>query len=185
MVSRDSPRLRKPATSQTQTLWPIALGHMRLLLTIIFVILVGQSYGQREVKVELADNVTLTLFQEPFDPKGKDIELSESKFVVSIDKKPVFGTDGEIPRTILKKATLTIGTKIYDLQVDGMYNVWLDGYFSDTIFKLKKEGLKYILTGGLSDGAGFYGVEWVIAGRGSIRTILTNDERIVFEYMER
>ena len=148
-------------------------------------ILVGQSYGQREGKVKLADNVTLTLIQEPFDPKGKDIELSDNKFVISIDKKPVFGTDGEIPRTFLKKATLTIGSKIYDLQVDGMYNVWLDGYFNDKKFKLKTEGYKYIVTGGLSDGAGFYGVEWVIAGRGSIRTILTNDERIVFEYMER
>jgi len=171
--------------SQTQTLWPIAFGHMRLLLTVIFVILVGQSYGQREAKIKLADNVTLTLLQEPFDPKGKDIELSENKFVISIDKKPVFGTDGGVPRAILKRATLTIGTNIYDLQVDGMYNVWLDGHFSDKLFRLKKEGLKYILTGGLSDGAGFYGVEWVIAGRGSIRTILSNDERIVFEYLER
>ena len=41
-------------------LWPIAFGHMRLLLTITFIILVGQSYGQREGKVKLADNVTLT-----------------------------------------------------------------------------------------------------------------------------
>ena len=148
-------------------------------------ILVGQSYGQREGKIKLADNVTLTLLQEPFDPKGKDIELSDDKFVISINKKPVFGTDGEIPRTFLKKATLTIGTKIYDLQVDGMYEAWLDGYFDDKTFKLRTEGLKYIVSGRLSDGAGFYGVEWVIVGRGSIRTILTNDVRIVFEYMER
>jgi hypothetical protein len=158
---------------------------MRLLFTITFMILVGQSYGQREGKIKLADNVTLTLFQEPFDPKGKDIELSDNKFVISINRKPVFGTDGEIPRTFLKKATLTIGTKVYDLQVDGMYEAWLDGYFDDKKFKLRIEGLKYIVSGGLSDGAGFYGVEWVIVGRGSIRTILTNDERIIFEYMER
>jgi hypothetical protein len=148
-------------------------------------ILVGQSYGQREGKIKLADNVTLTLLQEPFDPKGKDIELSDNKFVISINKKPVFGTDGEIPRAFLKKATLSIGTKIYDLQVDGMYNAWLDGYFNDKKFRLKTEGYKYIVTGGLSDGAGSYGVEWVIAGRGSIRTMLTNDEKILFEYMER
>lgn len=158
---------------------------MRLLLTIVLIFIVAQSYGQHEGKVKLADNITLTLIQEPFDPNGKDIELSDNKFVISIDKKPVFGTDGEIPRTYLKRATLTIGTKIYDLQVDGMFNAWLDGYFSDKKFKLKTEGYKYIVTGGLSDGAGFYGVEWVIVGRGSIRTILTNDERIVSEYMDR
>ena len=158
---------------------------MRLLLTISFIIIVGQSYGQREGKVKLADHVILTLIQEPFDPNGKDVELSDNKFVISINKKPVFGTDGEIPRTFLKKATLTIGTKVYDLQVDGMYNVWLDGYFSDNKFRLRTEGHKYIVTGGLSDGAGFYGVEWVIAGRANLRTILTNDERILFECMEK
>ena len=89
-----------------------------------------------------------------------------------------------MPRTILKKAILTIGTKTYDLQVDGMYNPWLDKYFNDKVFKLKTEGLKYIVTGRFSDGAGYYGVEWIINGQGSIRTILTNDEKILFEYME-
>ena len=158
---------------------------MRILFAIYFITIVGQSFGQREVKTKLDDSVTLTLLQEPFDSKGKDIELSDNKFVVSIDKKPVFGTDGEIPRTFLKRATLSIGTRIYDLQVDGMYNAWLDGHFNTKTFTLRREGLKYIVSGGLSDGAGFYGVEWVIAGRGSIRTILSNDERIVFEYMDR
>jgi hypothetical protein len=166
-------------------LWPIALGQMRQLLTIMFIILVGQSYGQREGKVKLADNVTLTLLQEPFDPKGQEIELSDKKYVISINKKPVFGTDGEVPRTFLKKATLTIGTKNYNLQVDGMYNSWLDKYFNDKIIKLRTEEFKYIVTALFSDGAGTYGVEWVIVGQGSIRTILTNDEKIMFEYMER
>jgi hypothetical protein len=158
---------------------------MRILFAIFFITIVGHSFGQGEVKVKLDDNVTLILLQEPFDSKGKDIELSDNKFVISINNKPVFGTDGEIPRTFLKKAILSIGTKTYNLQVDGMYNAWLDGYFNDKTFTLRKEGLKYIVSGGLSDGAGFYGVEWVIAGRGSIRTILSNDERIVFEYMDR
>ncbi|MEX2234111.1 MAG: hypothetical protein WD824_18235 [Cyclobacteriaceae bacterium] len=158
---------------------------MKHLFTVALLTFVGQSYGQQEVKINLADNVTLTLLQEKFDQKGKDVEFTDDKYVISIDKKPVFGTDGEMPRTFLKKATLAIGTRVYDLQVDGMYNAWLDGYFTDKIFKLKKEGLKYKVTGGLSDGAGSYGVEWVAVGKGSIRTILTDDESIRFEYMER
>ncbi len=159
---------------------------MKQLLTITFIILclVGQSYGQlKEVKVKLADNVTLTFLKDTFDPKGKQIEISD-KIVISIDNKLIFGTDGEIPQTYLKKATLTIGTKNFDLQVDGMYNPWHEDYFNDKVFKLKMEGPKYKVIGGFSDGAGYYGVEWIAFGQGVIRTILTNDEKILFECME-
>ena len=75
-------------------------------------------------------------------------------------------------------------TKNFDLQVDGMYNPWHEDYFNDKVFKLKTEGAKYKIIGGFSDGAGYYGVEWVAFGQGCIRTILTNDEKILFEYME-
>ena len=57
-----------------------------------------------------------------------------------------------MPRTYLKKATLTIWTKNFDLQVDGMYKPWQD-YFNDKVFKLKIEGAKYTIVGGFSDGA--------------------------------
>ncbi len=158
---------------------------MRLLSTITFIILVGQSYGQqKEVKVKLADNVTLTFLKDTFDQKGKKIEVY-NKLVVSIDNRLVFGTDGDMPTTYLKKGTLTIGTNKFDLQVDGMYNPWLDDYFNDRVFKLKTEGLKYKIIGGFSDGAGYYGVEWTVFGQGVIRTILTNDEKILFECMDQ
>ena len=158
---------------------------MRRLLTIIFLLSFGQSFSQlKEVKVKLADNVTLTFLKDTFNPKGKKIETSDN-LIISIDKGLVFGTDGEMPRTYLKKATLTIGTKNFDLQVDGMYNPWHEDYFNAKAFKLKTEGNKYIITGGFSDGAGFYGAEWVAFGQGCTRTILTNDEMILFEYMDR
>lgn len=158
---------------------------MRYLFTITLLTLVVQSYGQqKEVKVKLADNVTITFLKDTFDPKGKQIEISD-KVVISIDNKPVFGTDGEMPRTYLKKATVTISEKNYDLQVDGMYNPWHEDYFNGQGFKLKTGGAEYKITGFFSDGAGYYGVEWVVLGQGCIRTILTNDEKILFEYMDQ
>lgn len=158
---------------------------MKLLFTITLLVLVGQSHGQqKEVKVKLADNVTLTFLKGTFDPKGKAIEISDN-VVISIDNNLVFGTDGEMPTTFLKKGTLTIGAKNYDLQVDAMYNPWLDDFFNDKVFKLIMEGPKYKIIGGFSDGAGYYGVEWVVFGQGCVRTILTNDEKILFEYMDR
>ena len=158
---------------------------MRHLITISLLIIIGQSFGQpRDVKVKLADNITLTLVKDSFDPKGKNIEISDN-VVISINKGLVYGTDGEIPRTYLKKATLTIGTTHFDLQVDGMYNPWDEDVFNDKVFRLKTEGAKYKILGGFSDGAGYYGVEWVVYGQGCTRTILTNDEKILFEYMEQ
>jgi hypothetical protein len=161
------------------------LRDMRPLLTILLLILVGQTFGQeKELKLKLSDNVTLTFLKDTFDPKGKKIEISYN-VVISINNGIVFGTDGEMPRTYLKKATLTIGTEIFDLQVDGMYNPWHEDFFNDQVFKLKMDGAKYVITGGFSDGAGYYGVEWVAYGQGCTRTILTNDEKIIFEYMEQ
>jgi len=157
---------------------------MRLLLTIILFILVEQSHGQEsEVKLKLADDVTLIFIKETFDPKGKKIEMHDN-VVISIDNGLVFGTDGEMPRTYLKRASLSIGSQEFALQVDGMYNPWHKEFFNDKLFRLKKVGTKYIITGGFSDGAGFYGVEWVAFGRGCTRTILTDDERMLFEYMD-
>ena len=157
---------------------------MKLLSTILLLILSGHSYGQqKEVKIKLAKNVTLTLYRDIFDPKGKEIELSENKFVISINKKPIFGTDGEMPKTTLKKAVLTIGTMNYDLQVDGMYNPWIGDNIYEEKFKLEMEGYKYKIIGGFSDGAGGYGAEWVVIGQSCIRTILTDDEKILFDYM--
>lgn len=158
---------------------------MKHLITITLVILAGQAFAQlQEVKVKLAENVTLTFIKDTFDPKGKKIEKADNA-VISIDDGLVFGTDGEMPRTYLKRATLAIGAKRFDLQVDGMYNPWHEDYFNDRVFKLKVEGSKYRITGGFSDGAGYYGVEWVAYGQGCTRTILTNDEKIIFEYMEQ
>ena len=158
---------------------------MRQIFTITSLILAGQSFGQqKEVMVKLADNVTLTFLRDTFNPKASKIEMADN-VVISIDDGLVFGTDGGMPRTYLKKATLTIGTRKFDLQVDGMYNPWHEDHFNDKVFKLKTEGSKYKITGGFSDGAGYYGVEWIVSGKGCARTILTNDEKILFEYMEK
>lgn len=159
--------------------WTMLSMQMRPLLTTALLILSVYSFGQlKEEKVKLADDVTVTFIKARFDPKGKKIEVSDN-VVISIDNKLVFGTDGEMPTTYLKKATLTIGNKNYDLQVDGMYNPWLENYFNNKVFKLKIEGKKYRITGGFSDGAGYYVVEWVAFGQGIIRTVLTNDEKFI------
>jgi len=66
-----------------------------------------------------------------------------------------------------------------------MYNPWFGEGVYDKLFKIRKDGTEIRITGLFSDGAGSYGAEWLIVGKSSIRTILTKDEWILFEYFER
>lgn len=152
-----------------------------LIITILFA---SKIWGQTEqVKVNLNDSTELTLERVNFDKTGKKFEFFD-KFPIAIDGRPIFGTDGDFPKFTLTKATLKIGENKYDLQVDDMYNPWFGEGVNDGLFKIKKDGTEIRLTGLFSDGAGSYGAEWLIVGKSSIRTILTKDEWILFEYFE-
>jgi hypothetical protein len=89
-----------------------------------------------------------------------------------------------MPKFILSKATLKVGNKTYKLQVDSMYNPWFGNRANEKSFKIENNGNQSILKGIFSDGAGTYGAEWLIFGDASIRTILTNDEGLLFKYFE-
>lgn len=109
---------------------------------------------------------------------------SENKWLVLIGSKPVFGTDGEIPKYMLAKAVLTLNGHLYKLQVDRMYNPWFGDdtryYPSKDAFKLVKKGSVYKLRGMFSDGAGGYEAEWQITNRAAVRTVLTSDDAFFF-----
>jgi hypothetical protein len=153
-----------------------------VLFTIFFV---TKSWGQAaRITVSINDSTHLTMERMEFDKTGKEFEYYDNKFPFSINGRPIFGTDGDLPKYMLAKATLTIGKNKYDLTVDHMYNPWFGDRPSDRFYKLKKDGTVIKLTGLFSDGAGTYGAEWLIIGKSSIRTILTKDEWILFEYFE-
>ena len=155
---------------------------LAIIIFILNSIFVGKIMGQTyQVKVNINDSTYIILEKIDFDTTEKKIEYFEN-FLVAINGRPIFGTDGDLPKFTLIKATLTIGKNEYDLQVDDMYNPWFGNGINDRLFKIKKEGNRYQLTGIFSDGAGSYGAEWLIVGKLSIRTILTNDEWI-FEYI--
>ena len=155
------------------------------LIIIIFILInmfVGKIMGQTyHVKVNINDSAYVVMEKIDFDTTKKKIEYFEN-FPVAINGRPIFGTDGDLPKFTLINATLTIGENEYDLQVDDMYNPWFGNGLNDTLFKIKTEGNRYRLMGIFSDGAGSYEAEWLIIGKSSIRTILTNDEWI-FEYI--
>lgn len=135
-------------------------------------------------KIILDEISTLQLYREVFIPKDNKIEYNGS-FVISINNVPVFGTDGEMPMYKLSKAILKIGEKLYNLQIDNMYNPWIGEGLNENFFKIIHDGKNHhIFKAQFSDGAGSYAAEWLIEWNSSIREILIKDELIIGSYFE-
>lgn len=143
------------------------------------------SFGQKNNAIINLDSIsTLELTREPFNPKKHNIETLQN-IVISIDKSPLFGSDGDLPNTQLTKAILKIKNKTYNLQVDNMYNPWTGDELNINFFSIIHDGKNHhILKGVFSDGAGTYAAEWLIEWNSSIRNIITKDEIIIQSYFK-
>lgn len=155
------------------------------IISLVFLLCSQLVCGQTdELTIAFNDSTQLTLHRAEFDSTGMEFEYYDNKFPYSINGSPIFGTDGGFPKYTLTRATLKIGTVRYELEADNMYEPWFGARPNDDLFKLEYDGTEIRLTGLFSDAAGSYGAEWLIIGKSSIRTILTRDEWILFEYFE-
>lgn len=91
--------------------------------------------------------------------------------VCLIDAKPIFGTDWDMPRTVLDEAYVVIGKDKVYLDVSCMYNPWNSSADRRSFSADKIEG-GYIITGHFSDGAGTYDAEWLVVRGQSVRVKL-------------
>ncbi len=73
---------------------------------------------------------------------------------IAIDRHVIFGTDGELPKTKLLDAVLTVGDKKYELAVDGMYNPWFGDYLNADFIKMEVHYGLIQFTAVLADGIG-------------------------------
>jgi len=159
---------------------------MKKLAFLLFYFTFLCGYGQNnKAKINLSSTAFLELERENFDITNHKFELFDMKFIIGIDNVILFGIDGEPPKFKLKKATLKIADKRYDLQINDMYNPWFGDSINEQLFKIKNTGSQYILQGIFSDGAGTYAAEWLIEGSSSIRTILTRDEDLIIGRFEK
>lgn len=151
-----------------------------ILYSLIFVSTIASSQTTRST-VKINDSVALTLERIPLDTANSEYNISPS-FPHSINGKPVFGADGNIPTFVLTKATLKINDQSFILDVSDMYNPWYGTKPYEKLFSIKEDGNHIYFRGLFSDGAGSYGAEWLIIDDSCIRTILTKSEWIMFEY---
>jgi hypothetical protein len=132
-----------------------------------------------QATIELGRGLTLRMSASPFDPKGHVIERCRhdgDNPVCLIDGKPVFGTDGEMPRSRLDKAAVEVAGRKVDLDTSCMYNPWVAKPEKSSYSASPAED-GYLVTGSFSGGAGSYFAQWLIVIGGSVRTVITTDEQ--------
>jgi hypothetical protein len=156
----------------------------------IALLVLGASALQAQVSrasLQLSQHAVLKLEKRPFKAAGRTIKYAQ-KIPVTIDGKPIFGTDGELPKSVLTKATLVLNGVPIALQTSGMYEPWPGAEATEQLnpafFHLVKAGTAYKLQAVFSDGAGSYGAEWRIAGQSATRTVLTTDEATVIGFLQ-
>jgi len=159
---------------------------MKKAAYLFLLLLTNWSVQAQTKQVRLAFGSVLTLERAPFRVTGNVLKYdvpkhaNEFKSLISINGKPVMGTDGEIPKYVLAKATLLLNGHRYNLPVADMYNPWFGAGAAygpnPELFRLLKVGPAYKLQALFSDGAGSYGAEWRLANNTAKRTLLTKDE---------
>jgi hypothetical protein len=107
--------------------------------------------------------------------------IGGEKVVCLIDGRPVFGTDGELPDTMLARATVTLDKRRIGLDVSSMYQPRLN---DRTITAERSEG-GCTVRACLSDGAGAYVAEWRVVSGVPLRTILSADQALLALYCDR
>ncbi len=99
---------------------------------------------------------------QPFDSTTRIIERNNNQWVSSIDGRPVWGTDGELPKSEIR----TINVKVNNKQIlinQAFYNNLFE---CNNKFNVTKNGDTYFVYQSNSDGAGYYELVWVITENG-------------------
>ncbi len=164
----------------------------RILIVTLFILLGMSNIAKSgEVKeFDLGNGISVQIEEVEFHPKNHKIEnCGDSNIPCSIDGMAIFGTAFDMPKTYLKKLSLSIGKKTYKLNTTGMYNAWGNR-------PLEYKGtVKYLgahcydenscaLRGLFSDAAGSFVAEWLIVNGHPFRTVLTSSDDIMYLFLK-
>ncbi len=85
----------------------------------------------------------------------------EVKYLSTINGKPIFGTDGEVPKRRYQSIEISTGNKSFTLDKSDMEDLFEPDLHFTTCYTDRQNNIIY-LTANNSDGAGAYSVIWVI-----------------------
>ena len=105
-----------------------------------------------------------------FDSTNKVIDKVDEKWVTAINGRPVWGTDGNFPKTQVDNIEVKIeGQEIYIHEV-----FYSDIYECDNVISTYKIGDTYFIYQRNSDGAGGYEIVWVLDKNGLKQRLVGN-----------
>lgn len=162
-------------------------------LFFLFAILVlsfNKSYSQSNMHkstLSLTSGITILATISEFDPNKHEIDscnFGKRWGVCLVDNELIFGTDWEMPKTKLEKMILNLNNVTINLDVTGMFNPTSDFVLRNGQFRIQEIGAGLQVTGLFSDGAASYLAEWQIVKGHSIRTMLTNNENLLIDFID-
>ena len=97
-----------------------------------------------------------------FDSTNRIVDRHEGKWIYKIDGRPVWGTDGDFPKTQVDKIEVKIDG--YEIKIHKVF--YSDIYECDNNFSVYKNGDNFFIHQWNSDGAGAYEIVWVLDKNG-------------------
>jgi|GEM_PF-977045 len=159
------------------------INYLRLIFLLSLTL--SMTHANNIKKFNLNNGITLQIEEFAFHPdKHTIINCKDSNIPCLIDGLYPFGTAFNMPRTYVKRFTLIVSGKRYNLNTSGMYNAWRNRPLE------YKDVVKYLevhcydennctLRGMFSDGAGIYVAEWLIINGVTLRTVISSSEDTV------
>jgi len=117
------------------------------------------------------DTITLEISKKQFDPKKNKLQYEKDQniFLEKINGKPIWGTDGEIPKFQYKQMLLQLGKIKIELPQENLFEPSLE----NARVYLDNNTKTIYITADNSDGAGGYTVLWIIEDNKFLRQIKT------------
>jgi hypothetical protein len=129
--------------------------------------IVGFIHKSRLLKLEQLQGYSGNDFQfdyqlSDFDTANRVIDKQDGKWVTAINGRPVWGTDGNFPKTQVDKVEVIIEGK--EIEIHEVF--YSDIYECDSGLSIYKNGDTYFVHQLNSDGAGAYEIVWVFDKNG-------------------
>jgi hypothetical protein len=122
------------------------------------------------------DSISLIISKGDFIPKNANLTYgfnNDFKYLSKVNGKPIWGTDGNIPKSLYKIIQIQIGNSRITLPKSAIENLFEPNLNYSACYYDKGKDVLY-LSGMNSDGAGGYVVLWVIEKRTYRERYITN-----------
>lgn len=155
----------------------------KICLGLVLLLCASPGFAEHKKVVVLKQGITLTMVMTAVDARKHSIQRCGKESVCLIDGKPVFGSDGQMPKWKLQSMVLNLKGKKIPLDVSGMYEPWnyyQGKHYGDwSSFSITHSWADvWIVRGRFSDGAGSYQAQWLVSYGKSIRTLLMQSESL-------